>query len=134
MARKSFKKGVKNVINSIETDKDARKQADGKSTSKKTDTKPQQNRIRLDKSLTVQNADRVKRQLEQALKSKQKVEITSEEISEVDVSVLQILITFDQAATRKKLQVAYELRFSKDMQHLLELSGMSTFVSSFKKD
>ena len=134
MARKSFKKGVKKVINSIETDKDARKQADGKSTSKKTDTKPQQNRIRLDKSLTVQNADRVKRQLEQALKSKQKVEITSEEISEVDVSVLQILITFDQAATRKKLQVAYELRFSKDMQHLLELSGMSTFVSSFKKD
>ncbi len=137
MAKKSFKKGVKNVINSIETGNEpapeAKKKPAAKTQKKAATQKTNPAKIKLGPAYTVQNSNELKSTLETALKSKEKIEISSVEITEIDIAFIQLLIAFDEAAKMQKRDIEYDIRFSSDVNHMLTTIGMKDALSAFTK-
>ncbi|MFO7864754.1 MAG: STAS domain-containing protein [Salinivirgaceae bacterium] len=131
MAKKSFKSGVKNIIDSIDEQKSptsSRKPSDKKKGSQKSATNVT---ITLTNALTVQNAGPLKAELTEALKRK-KVTISSEEITEIDVSSIQLLIAFEKSAVQKDVAIDWQLTPSEDVRNLVKLSGLNNFLGFCK--
>ena len=137
MAKKSFKKGVKNVINSIETGNErapeAKKKPTAKTQKKAATQKTNPAKIKLGPAYTVQNSNELKSTLETALKSKEKIEISSVEITEIDIAFIQLLIAFDEAAKMQKRDIEYDIRFSSDVNNMLQTIGMKDAMTVFTK-
>ena len=137
MAKKSFKKGVKNVIDSIDAGKEqppsSKKQPAAKTQKKAASQKSNPASIKLGPAYTVQNSNELKSTLETALNSKEKIEITSVEITEIDVAFIQLLMAFDEEVKKQKKAVDYDIRFSSDVTHMLSTIGMKDAMTAFTK-
>jgi len=137
MAKKSFKKGVKNVIDSIDAGTEQasspKKQPAAKTQKKAALQKTKPARIKLGPAYTVQNSNELKSTLETALKSKEKIEITSVEITEIDVAFIQLLMAFDEEAKKQKRAVDYDIRLSSDVIQMLGTIGMKDAMTVFTK-
>ncbi|PLX17626.1 MAG: hypothetical protein C0599_13390 [Salinivirgaceae bacterium] len=144
MARKSFKKGVKSVIDSI--DKDTPKAAPKKATKAKpkaapkvTATKtvaPKKTATRnmvfnLGSRFVVGEVKTGMTVLNEALKQKEKISITSGMVAELDVSYAQMIIAFDKAAKAKNLDVTWHLKFSEEITKIMKNSGLCDILSPF---
>ncbi|MDA3866936.1 MAG: STAS domain-containing protein [Salinivirgaceae bacterium] len=131
MAKKSFKSGVKNIIDSIDDAKTSTSSRN-KTTKQKSSGKPATTvSINLSDALTVQNAVALKAELNDALKSK-KVTISSDEITEIDLSAIQLLITFEKSAAQKNIPINWQLQPSEDVRRLVRLSGLNDFLDFYK--
>ncbi len=137
MAKKSFKKGVKNIIEP--TEKETVNKTSQKRTNKKTAPKSKpapagkkQTVVKLGSSFMVQNAGNAKQKLNEALDAKGEVEITSEEIEEIDVSYIQLLMAFDKEAEKRKRNIKWNIRFTEDTKTLLQHTGMCHILSKFE--
>ncbi len=137
MAKKSFKKGVRNIIEPANKDQNNKspQKSDNKSTARKTKPRASSRKkpvVNLGDSFVVQNAGTAKQKLNEALKSKDEVEITSAEINEIDISFIQLLMAFDKEAEKRKMKINWNIRFAEDTKSLLQHTGMCHILSNFE--
>jgi 2-polyprenyl-3-methyl-5-hydroxy-6-metoxy-1,4-benzoquinol methylase len=138
MARKSFKKGVKSIIDSI--DNTAPKQAPKKDAHPKA-TEPLKTKaaispkakkstvkkdisFNLGSKFTVQDVHAGITTLKEALNQTGRIIISSDVVTELDVSFMQILVAFEKAAKAKSLEINWQIKFSDDLMKIMQHSGM----------
>jgi hypothetical protein len=143
MAKKSFKKGVKSVIDSIDNDKKDNTPEKKITNEPKTKTsatrqkpKPVQQKEKkqefsLGNRFIVQEANTAMIKLKEALSNNNEVTILSDEIIELDVSFMQMIVAFDKAANAKELKVNWKLIFSDDIIKVMQHSGMCDVLKPF---
>lgn len=144
MAKKSFKKGVKNVIDSIDNDKKkvtAKKSATRNlkanptaTPQKSTAPASKRDEFNLGGRFVVQEVNAAFTSLKKALATSGEIIITSDEVTEMDVSYMQMIIAFDKAAREKKLNVTWKLKFSDDIMKSLNHSGVCEVLTPFIDD
>jgi hypothetical protein len=144
MAKKSFKKGVKNVIDSIDNDKkpvSEKKPAITKPKAKPAATarkrnEPEQKTIEfnLGSRFVVQEVSSGMDLLKTALANRGDIVISSDVVTEMDVSYMQMILAFDKAAKEKKLNVTWQLKFSDDIMKSLNNSGICEILTPFIDD
>ena len=135
MARKSFKKGVKNVIDSIDNDKKepkAPKPTASSSKSKTTATKSAKKAVgknahivfNLGNRFIVPEVHSAMEKLNKALTQTGEFQIESDEVTELDLSYIQMIIAFHKLAESKKLRVSWKLRFTDDIIKSMQQAGL----------
>lgn len=130
MAKKNFKKGVKNVIEPFDKQKSTNNAADNKKSSQKKQTNT--NIVKLSPSFLVQNVDEAKSKLSNLLQQDQPVTVTSEEVTEIDLSYIQLLIAFENAAYQKSIKVNWDLKISDEIIKLLRSIGMCHIMHRYE--
>ena len=131
MAKKSFKSGVKNIIDSIDDQKPSAAPQKKVNIQKNSEKLATTSTIALPGALTVQNAVAIKAELDDALKGK-KITISSEEITEIDVSAIQLLMAFEKIAIQKNIAIDWQIEPTEDVRNLVKLSGLNDFLGFCK--
>lgn len=143
MAKKSFKKGVKSVIDSIENDKkdntshtENANVTNAKTSATRQKTKPVAQKsgkqeYNLGNRFVVQEVNAAMIKLQEALSQNAEVTILSDEVVDLDVSYMQMIVAFDKAANAKGLGVNWKLRFSDDILRVMHHSGMCDVLKPF---
>lgn len=127
MAKKSFKKGVKNVINSDS-------KADNPQATQNTNSSTMPVQVDLGAAFTVQNAETARQQLNSLLQGQPEVTVKSPEVTEIDVSYIQLFVAFEKEADRKNIKVNWDIRLSEETANLLKGVGMCHIMTQYQAD
>lgn len=141
MARKSFKKGVKSIIDSIDNDNkkaSTKKQPASKPKAKLATPKKKANEsilndyeFNLGSRFVVQEVDSAMNTFKEVLSKSGRVLITSDEVTEMDVSYIQMIVAFEKAAKGKNLKVNWQLKFSDDIMKTMINTGLTDILKPF---
>ena len=142
MARKSFKKGVKNVIDSIDNDRkqpkasapkaaQPKRKPAGSKPVKKAPAKKEHNEYNLGSRFVVQESASAMEKFNEALNQTTEIDIVSDEVTELDLSFVQMILAFHELAEKKKLKLLWKLRFSDDIIKSIQSAGLYDALNPF---
>lgn len=128
MAKKSFKKGIDNLIKS--TGEKNEETTPAKKTTKPKAKNSQQESLTIDlgNSLTIDKVESIKQKIIQALDQYKEIKLTSKMVEDIDITFLQMFVAIEKTKDTKKANIIYNIKIPVDIKDLIEKSGYSRAI------
>jgi len=134
MAKKNFKKGVKNLIESIEnTDtphqeklNDVKGVAEPKEVSR-----PQPFIVELGSIFTVSNVKHAQGMMNEVALNYDALTIKSAPVTDIDVSFIQLLVAFDKMAHERQINISWNIVLTSEITQLLRHTNMYCTIEPY---
>lgn len=128
MAKKSFKKGVDNLIQSTGQKKEETTPA--KKTRKPKAKNSQQESLIIDlgNSLTIDKVENIKQKIVQALDQYKEIKLESKMVEDIDITFLQMFVSLEKTKETKKANIIYDIKIPVNIKDLIEKSGYSRAI------
>lgn len=136
MAKKNFKKGVKNVIDSIEkVEATHQKHSDEnhEEVSSNAASASKSFIVELGGTFTVSNVKQAKTMLTEVASGHAELTIKSAPVTDVDVSFIQLLTAFDKMAVERGILVHWAIVLTSEISQLLRNTNMHRTIEPFLK-